>query len=179
MKNHQRFLAIISAAILPALWGCGTDQAEETSAPSITGGITVMEKLVPNVAWIASGSENCTGTFVSDEKMLTAAHCIKGKVSYYGTSTVDAIRTVVHPQWVDEGGTTVSDHLVPYDLAVVYFPKGTGKDWAMIGPPPKSGEWVKIMGFGSSDWKPDGTTSGRGVLRSGENPDCFRRENQH
>ncbi|MDQ3235725.1 MAG: S1 family peptidase, partial [Pseudobdellovibrionaceae bacterium] len=124
---------------------------------------------LPWVAWINSNS-SCTGTFVSNNKMITAAHCIKGAVSYYGPdSDVQSISVATHPRWVDEGGDKISSQYVPYDLAVVTFPSGTARSWATLARNPRPEDRVSLVGFGSNAWKADGTTEGGGTLRIGFN----------
>ncbi|SME95178.1 trypsin-like serine protease [Pseudobacteriovorax antillogorgiicola] len=154
------------------LASCGQDDVNSHDL-KITNGREVSEDLASTVGWIDSDGVNCTGTFLTDSKMLTAAHCIQStKIAYFGKSgTVFSTRIAKHPKWRDNGSSTIPVDMVKYDLAVVTFPNNTGPAKALIAQKLKTGDYVTIAGFGSNKWdgNSNSPSSGGGVFRVGEN----------
>ena len=88
----------------------------------------------------------CTGTFISNSVLVTAAHCLKGATSVVamveGTPR-SATGFAIHPHWVDDGAHRA------WDVGIVTFPGGTSSVSSQIcmSLPPLNEE-VILAGFG-------------------------------
>lgn len=129
-----------------------------TSDLDVTNG--KVEKGFPYVVSISmDGRGMCTGSFVSDSLLITAAHCVDrfSTISYNG---VNANRSdvFVNPGWpVTADACAASAPSPKYDLALVRFPAGTfrGQEYAkLLGRAPNQGEEFTIVGFGNNVIKP-------------------------
>jgi hypothetical protein len=109
----------------------------------------------------------CTGTFVRDDLLITAGHCatmddaakfvVYSKLAPLSQTRPSSIEYSTHPYYNGpEGGGPV-----PYDLAFIFFPKGTAPS-AMISPvtsavntPPDVDSVVTMVGYGdaTSEWE--------------------------
>jgi S1-C subfamily serine protease len=90
----------------------------------------------------------CTGTFLDDVRLLTAAHCIYDAdrvIIKIGETDVVSVRTVIHPAY----DATRADERQPSDLAIVYFPPGTSRSSMHISRRGVAvGAPVMMVGFG-------------------------------
>ena len=113
----------------------------------------------------------CTGTFIRDDLLLTAAHCVTSpraatfsiysKVSPLDRSRPSSNTVIVHPLY--DGPITGS--AIPYDLAFIKFPKETlpvhmAAPFTQADSPPDVGSAVTMVGYGESrpswEWAPVG-----------------------
>ncbi|MEY4631801.1 MAG: Trypsin [Pseudomonadota bacterium] len=97
----------------------------------------------------------CTGSFVSPELLVTAAHCVDN-ASTVSTEGVKVGREhiFIHPDWPSNGETCKKKGQPANDVALVRFPPGTykGESFAELSPrAPKATDTVKIAGFGHND----------------------------
>ena len=109
------------------------------------------------VVIIETASGYCTGTFVSDSTLITAAHCAHDK------SPTGGIRyKKINPLHLTHYGKLAgSKSKVWQDLMIVTFPEGTSKSFVSLNNvAPKVGDRIQIIGFGQTDLirdnKPDG-----------------------
>ena len=139
-----------------------------TAAPLIDGRDDVGDPAV--VALLRAGAPVCSGTIVTPDAVLTAAHCltlapIEAVRAVDGSTTIDlrAARAVVHPGY-DEA-------TMAHDVGVLFL-----RDPTPIAPATESsavdgtlvGRAVRIVGFGVTSATPDSATrskhEGRAVV---------------
>ncbi len=172
--------AIFSAAGLLAL-GCteqvdseetpGLEETEE-AASELTGGTTTTS-FAP-VVRIMSDTSYCTATAISDDLLVTAAHCVKDGSAVTSSITV----TVAHGDNADADGATssyilmsddiydnvsigdtVTTSFIKRDLAFIKFGAGTFSSYYSMSSAASSitGQTVTLLGFGGSETKAYGT----------------------
>lgn len=98
------------------------------------------------------GGYFCTGTFLSDSLLLTAAHCVARTLSVRWESHTSS-RLYIHPEWPTEGEACVTKPaLAKYDLALVEFPAGTYtlEQARLLERPLQTGETFTIVGYGNN-----------------------------
>jgi secreted trypsin-like serine protease len=179
----------VASSLLLGLVACGqTNDTQETSETKVTNGLKASGEF-PSVILLqfstgGYGSSICTGTFVNDAQVVTAAHCVydilkNGRTASSMTFTktlangrsqrVTAVSLKYHP-----GYTVVPGKLSNHDLAVVTFPRNSAPATTPLYPQtPSVGQKFTIVGFGVNDYQYDAagqqTGSGSGTKRKGEN----------
>ncbi len=151
--QKARLFAVLVMASL-----CACQPIRKVGAdPRIIGGVDADQD---TLTWIVRMSINesglCTGSFVSPTTLLTASHCVRSDSKVFiKRYEVNSVNIVEFP------GT--SDKVEPNDLAIVLFPPGTAKKWSRIASaPPKIGEKVNMLGYGScTSWDGDDTGTRR------------------
>ena len=139
---------IVAVSIFAGLSGCRTSSTIKSSDNSdkLVNGKVIEEAEYPAVFWLG----NCTGTFVSDNTLLTARHCVdpinqdgEGReVTLRRRANVKSIRVVTAPNVRSFGSS---------DLAVVIFPNNTAPAIAsMYRKNPKAGDRAVMVGYGQS-----------------------------
>ncbi len=144
------------AFALASLMGC-KNLTSSGSQTKVTNGILSKPHEFKAVQLLITDQGNCSGTFISDSKFLTAAHCLKdvkevkvgeprlGSPLFGNKVIAKAESWVIHPLFKTDADS-------PYDLAIVTFPKGTSplggvkirKEGVALA------EGVMIVGFGNS-----------------------------
>lgn len=154
--KHLGILPII--AMFSSLSACLGDNNESSrSEQKVIHG--VMEAEYPYVVQIfMERSGMCTGSFVSDSILLTAAHCIdKIQTITWNGISVDRSNFFIHDRWPNiSSGCSQARH-PKFDLAMIRFPPGSyqGKEYAKIlKHPPNNGEAITIVGYGNSHIQP-------------------------
>ncbi|MBQ49245.1 MAG: hypothetical protein CMP10_17845 [Zetaproteobacteria bacterium] len=157
----------LSSLVLGSLIGCG--QATQDSSLTVSNGQDIDESEYPAVVMLYDAAKGalCTATFVTDDTVLTAAHCtMGGEVVDKKTGKVDhsiqlvrmldpktrkvkvlaeSVEIYRHPKW-DEAFKT--KQVNEYDIGTIKFPTGTAKAVAEIGDTPSRGDEITIVGYG-------------------------------
>lgn len=175
----RKFLSIFFLVLLASCGGdgntdntgkCSALELTETAAAKIVNGTPCSElNKSPVVAILKNLPDGrtgmCTGTMLSPNKVLTAAHCLDGAASIdilFGTTTdkfafVTASSWNIHPTFSREGFTDdVGIVHSPVSLPVPNLPILTSKA-------PKIGDKVSIFGYGATT----GGAAVDGKLRAG------------
>lgn len=151
-------LKIFSPVICGLLFLTSCNASQQPSDTKVTNG--KLESGFPYVVPISLDSSGmCTGTFVSDSLLITAAHCVDrfSTISYQGTS-VGRTDVFINPGWPTTADACEAVQRDPkYDIALVRFPAGTfrGTEFAkLLGRTPVVDEEFTIVGFGNTVIKP-------------------------
>jgi hypothetical protein len=144
MSQRVKRPAVAVTIGLAAMAGCKTTSHAD-SAVKVTNGIPTDG--YPAVVYLNNDSLEaaCTGTFVSDTTLLTAAHCINNDDD--GGLRIDTVRSLksIHVAGVFGLGA----QRLPTDLAIIIFPPGTGTSTIpMATKPPAVGDSITIIGYG-------------------------------
>lgn len=170
---------LLTLSIAMTWVGCHGEKPS-LSSPNVIGGQDVVDGYPATVGllfrWSGYGRvfdfSLCTGTFIRDDAVLTAAHCVTPEHSYDKLLSVTmfgpglpnnkprlATKTIAYP-----GYQNGPDH----DLALVFFPKGSAPAIAKIAKSEvKKGEKVSFVGFGRQYFSQN--NYGTGIKRIGTN----------
>jgi len=166
LRGRRAWLALIAAV------GCGGDEVAWTERDVVGGTLDPGDPAVVSLAqrWGSTYYSTCTGTLITRESVLTAAHCVDSLVNsgsesslliYFGSQVttgglflpVDRIR--MHRYWLGEDSR--------YDIAVVHMAEEAPAD---VEPVTLSGHVldqsfvgaeIRLVGFGQTDEGPGGT----------------------
>lgn len=168
MKMFKKLLGFgIAVSLLGLTAACG-NALQDASKIKITNGIEVPNEEYPSVVLLydAELGSICTGTFVTETIVLTAAHCsMSGKVDSSGNVEMTmylieiadrenqealvlgkSVKVVRNPEW-DKSGRNVNR----YDLGLVYFEEGVAPGVSKIASSQALvGDEFEIVGFGLS-----------------------------
>jgi secreted trypsin-like serine protease len=191
LKTWKHFVAhAVASSFLVSLVACGQmDDAQQNSETKVTNGLKAASGEYPSVILLqfstgGYGSSICTGTFVNDSQVVTAAHCVYDILKAGRTASsmtfsktladgrtqrVTATSLKYHP-----GYTVVPGRLSNHDIAVVTFPRYSAPATTKLYPyTPSVGQKFTIVGYGVNDYRYDAsgqqTGSGSGIKRKGEN----------
>lgn len=185
MRKFSPVLSLcVSATLLASLSvGCG-QKGEEQSSLKVTNGRSILETEYPSVVLLVSfsneGESICTGTFVNDSQLITAAHCVEGldsqqpKLAYVKEVNGELSLAAVAQNFVRHPEYNFADGVNPKDVAVVNFPANSAPAVSKIAAAtPALDETLTIVGFGNNENFIDDagrqTGSGAGYKRVGTN----------
>ncbi len=186
VKMKRLFVSgLMAASSIVGLSACGVQ--EDTSSQKITNGLEIASDEYKSVVMLYDPKQGaiCTGTFISDDTVISAAHCtMSGKANAQGNVTgslvivnpiniqagqveqvAKTIKMVRNPLW-EKNGKNVNK----WDLSVLTFPKGTARAVSEIASSaPVAKDPFVIVGYGLNQSKNlfDGSTAG--VKRLGNN----------
>ena len=146
-----------------ALISCGKNGSTESGLPSPSSSLSVTTSDYPAVGMVVlpGGSGICTGTFISDRAVLTAAHCAKSSGRY---SMVTSFGTFSTYTKVVMGAGVVDD---PNDIAILIFDAGTAAgNIVSLGSSVSAGDTLQLVGYGCNSLE---TRTGAGIQRAGTN----------
>lgn len=165
---------------------CGKLQTQDQSSLKVTNGTEISNSEFPAVVLLYDEKVGsiCTGTFVTETIVLTAAHCTMGgelgengvvdhelKIIELDKSEEKSAKLVAtsskvirNPLW-DAAGRNVNR----YDLGLVFFEPGVSKGIRRISrDPAEVGDEFTIVGFGLNTSNPSDSSSA-GIKRKGVN----------
>lgn len=186
MSNKNLLTASLLASVVVSS-ACNNAKQEDDSSLKVANGKEVREDEFASVVLLLNRHNNqnaaCTGTFLSDSHVITAAHCIPNgenphrKISYITGDNVrgfevvaPAIKVTIHPQY----GEAKDSSQDPHDIAIVQFPIGSAPDESRLSNiTPRPEDEATVVGFGSDKLDGDlaGTLQGEGagIKRFGTN----------
>lgn len=183
----HRVVHTIASTFMMSLVACGQMDDAQHSETKVTNGLKASDEF-PSVVLLqftmGYATSICTGTFVNDAQVVTAAHCVYDilkdghsissmsftKTLTNGTSQrIKATALKYHP-----GYTVVPGRLSNHDLAVVTFPRYSAPATTpLYGDEPRVGQAFTIVGYGVNDYQYDASGqqkgTGSGVKRKGKN----------
>ena len=145
--------------------GCGR-RGDLQTLPSPSGQAAVTTNDYPAVVKVVGheGRGLCTGTFVSERAVLTAAHCTRDDGAY---SVISQFGVHVTYDKFNLGPGVVDD---PEDVSILIFDENVASraegQVLNIGRDPQQGDLVRLVGFGCNDID---SRKGSGVKRTGTN----------
>lgn len=177
-------LALVSTFCVTA---CDSSESEDPSSLKLTNAIEGDDAAFPAVVQLMSKSENnsrfCSGFFVNEYQVLTAAHCVKdlgsdlpdlyliaGGNPMFEHRSAKALRYFVHPDY-EQGQQQIAN---PYDIAVIEFPAGSAESSIRLSSRPASvNDAITLVGYGSDQnvagVSSTATGTGTGIKRYGQN----------
>lgn len=160
----MRLIALIVFSL--SLVGCGRVNSN-LSLPSPLGSMIEVTNQYPGVGMVVlpEGQGICTGTFVSDRAVLTAAHCLSNPGRYSFVINNGTSRTVSTETKFVMGSGSVDD---PHDIGLLIFEPQTANpdEIHSMGDSVGSGEILRLVGVGCNSLQ---TRGGAGVKRTGTN----------
>ena len=172
---------------LSFMTACGQDD-EGVSSLKVTNGLEIDNSDYPSVVLLLlNGRSICTGTFINDSQLLTAAHCMEGlNGSRPDIQIVEPIKTgdgqvryrnrARAQSFVRNDAYSIRDQngVNSHDLAIVNFPSYSAPGIRQLASfAPELNQQITIVGYGNSrnylDEYGRQTGEGAGVKRVGEN----------
>jgi hypothetical protein len=149
MKFNAAFIIILVGLLI----GCGGGESESSagscSAFKIFNGDECSSDSLPVVQLIINDKKGCTGTIVSEDVVLTAAHCVIGAnqiVASHDRGTQSAVQALAHPLFRRGSG-------LAHDIGVIRFPgiaNNFGVSPARFGLSyrTQAGDVLRVIGYG-------------------------------
>lgn len=170
MLRYVGWSAPLGALVISGVFltGCQqqTSRLAGESLPQPNGRYSLVTKDYPAVVMIVlpGGRGICSGTFVSEKAVLTAAHCTKEDGRYQVVASFGTFSTYLR---VNNGPGVVDD---PNDIALLLFEDAIA-DRAKnqvydMGDGVSQGDTVRLVGYGCNDID---TRTGSGTKRTGTN----------
>lgn len=162
--GKSRLGALIILALLVS--GCQKDRQSGLPTPSGEYAARIADSEYPAVVMVVApgGAGICTGTFVSEKAVLTAAHCVLDS----GTYTIQSSFGTFQSSNVRKLGQGLVDD--PHDIALIILPSAVAsrskKQVYDFNDNVHEGDTLRLIGYGCSSVE---TRRGAGVKRTGTN----------
>lgn len=142
----------------------GCKAANFESQMKIVGGTETNN--YPAVVELGGGGSLCSGTFISPNVILTAAHCAWSGISYNG---IEPVKNIQHPEYVQSTPGTLSPIESGSDLRILIFDQALSQNTLAIAEERAgAGSVTTAIGFGCNSWSfSSGERSGAGTKRTG------------
>lgn len=176
LLGNVRLIQLILAGGALLLQPACRSLPRDDSEPKVIGGREDLEyQLLPKTVGIDVNGGLCTGVFISDRLLLTAAHCVGNqpfkvvsKLEPFASKPPVSTKIIMHPEYPKDA---LGYGKYYTDVAVGIYPPGTAPE-NMIAKlatvPPKAGDPVRFVGYGQYVYKGE-NGGGAGVRRYGEN----------
>ena len=168
-------LGVLASLVIIGGVSAGCKVRSDGSRVKIVNGKTLSASDYPSVVLISTidpqnpnGASACTGTWVSDRTIITAAHCIDYQAPNPDQTSVrtgtgagaKATRVHMFPGYIPH-------QAVAHDVAILEFPPNTSNVFTALASSQASpGDRLTIVGWGNFDHN---TGTGAGTKRSGSN----------
>jgi Trypsin len=152
-SGEKRLIVLTALSFLALIPSC-VRRVGHSSVPDsdvlITGGKETSS--FPAVVQLKTpAGTTCTGTFISDQILLTAAHCFKDQSDKATIGAVSSLKIRIHPKYTHSQNNKLPITESAFDIALVQFPPKTGKSsLALTKASAKSGDKVVLVGYGST-----------------------------
>lgn len=150
----MRAFILVAFTLAMLLNACQSHESQDSSL-KVTSGAEIGNDEYPAVVRISLGNSSCTASFISEDILLTAAHCVHNK------AFAKDVKVFMHPLYISSGEANRAD------LALIKLPKKASESVLRIAPrAPNEGDPITIVGFGLSD---AANNLSAGVKRKGDN----------
>lgn len=160
-----RFAALVIVSL--SLVACGKKMTNYNLPNPSSSSIEITTDY-PGVGMVVlpNGSGICTGTFVSNRAVLTAAHCLSASGQYSFVTSKGTFST--YTKYV-MGSGSVDD---PHDIGLLVFNSGSAEPDQIhsVADRINSGDTIRLVGLGCNNLS---TKRGAGVKRTGTNVVAF------
>lgn len=139
--------------------------------PMLIGGRPALKGELPEILYISSGAARCSAVLVSDQVLITAAHCVKdkGEVGPVSKTNIDFVREQVVYTAVCSQAPLYRDQIEDHDFALCKTDKRlTAKPASVSKNPLKVNDIVLLTGYGCTSGDSGGRGGNDGILRVGK-----------
>ena len=137
----------------------------------LIGGRPALKGEFPEIIYISSGAARCSAVLVSDQVIITAAHCVKdqGEIGPVSSKQVDFVHEQIVYTAVCSQAPLYRDQIEDHDFALCKTDKRlTIKPASVSKIAPKIGSKILLTGYGCIDGKNGGRGGNDGILRIGK-----------
>lgn len=156
MKSLASVLPRLTIGVLLTQASCKTRPSDEPHDLKVTNGEAIEAEAEPAIVMLLmDGDALCTGTFVNDYQVVTAAHCVKHRreariVEQRFLSAILGYRTIAICERLEAHPRYASPSDNEHDLGVIDFPRGSARETLELASTPAAqGDRITIIGYGN------------------------------